>query len=47
MHKRVAMTMWFSALMAGWLFWTDPGAAAGAPKVYAGLSTPGKTGESF
>src|SRR6266498_829142 len=37
MYKRVAMTVWISALMAGWLFWTGPGVAAAAPKGYVGL----------
>jgi YVTN family beta-propeller protein len=37
MHKRVAMTVWISVLMAGWLVWTGPGVAAAAPKVYVGL----------
>ena len=37
MHKRVVMTVWIAALIAGWLFWTDPGPAAAAPKVYVGL----------
>ena len=30
MHKRVAMTLWISALMAGWLFWTGPGVSTAA-----------------
>ncbi len=37
MRKRVAMTVWISALIAGWLFWAGPGAAAAAPKAYVGL----------
>jgi YVTN family beta-propeller protein len=37
MRKRVAMTVWISALIAGWLFWTSPGAAAAAPRAYVGL----------
>ncbi len=37
MHERVAMTVWIPVLMAGWLFWTGPGVAAAAPKVYVGL----------
>ena len=37
MRKRVAMTVWISALIAGWLFWTGPGVAAAAPKAYVGL----------
>jgi plastocyanin len=28
MRKRVAMTVWISALIAGWLCWMGPGAAA-------------------
>jgi YVTN family beta-propeller protein len=37
MRKRVAMTVWISALIAGWLFWTGPGVAAAAPKAYVGV----------
>jgi YVTN family beta-propeller protein len=37
MRKRVAMTVWISALIAGWLFWTGTGVVAAAPKVYVGL----------
>lgn len=37
MRKRVAMTVWILALIAGWLFWTRPGVAATAPKAYVGL----------
>src|SRR5678810_924491 len=37
MRKRVAMMVWISALIAGWLFWVGPGAAAAAPKAYVGL----------
>ena len=37
MRKRVAMTVWISALIAGWLFWVGPGAAAAVPKAYVGL----------
>jgi len=37
MRKGVAMMVWISTLIAGWLFWTDPGAAAAAPKAYVGL----------
>jgi YVTN family beta-propeller protein len=37
MRKRVAITMWISALIAGWLLWTDPSAVAAAPKAYVGL----------
>src|SRR5262245_5057464 len=36
MCKRVAVTVWISTLIAVWLFWTGPGAAA-APKAYVGL----------
>jgi YVTN family beta-propeller protein len=31
------MTVWISALIAGWLFWVGPGAAGGRPQVYVGL----------
>ena len=31
------MTVWISALIAGWLFWVGPGAAAAVPKAYVGL----------
>jgi YVTN family beta-propeller protein len=37
MRRRVAMTVWISALIAGWLFWTGPGVAAAAAKAYVGL----------
>ena len=37
MRKRVAMTVWISALIAGWLFWVGPVAAVAAPKAYVGL----------
>src|SRR4249920_868273 len=37
MRKRVTMTVWISALIAGWLFWLGPGTAAAAPKAYVGL----------
>src|SRR5678810_514552 len=37
MRKRVAMMVWISALIAGWLFWVGPVAAVAAPKAYVGL----------
>src|SRR6476660_1435421 len=37
MSKRVTMTVWISALIAGWPFWLGPGATAAAPKAYVGL----------
>jgi len=37
MRRQVVMAGWISALMAGWLFWGGPGAAATAPKAYVGL----------
>ena len=37
MRKHMVTIGWISTLMAGWLFWAAPGAAAAAPKAYVGL----------